>query len=306
LHPLQDVADELDNAILANARLTGNPKKLVTTASGIDPEKIDNTEGQVIISNTPDGYKHVEAPSMPQYIITRRDQIIQVERGIVSRVSDQQSGVKQRGVDTATESLALQQNAMKSVDATKTVLQIILADVLMYCMELAIEYWDDGMFFGDDEKGFEYFTPHQLTEIPVLMPADKTFKDAFKQSNPNKEVPEYMEKKSKSGKTKTRKLHVILSVSVGAGIPKNKAFIYNLLNEMYGKGAMSLRTYREYMEEYMGIPFDEEEQAELIPQAPKGEVNPIPTTNDVFATGGIGPDALNRLEKQRGGIGNAK
>lgn len=306
LYPLQDVADELDNAILANARLTGNPKKLVTTASGIDPEKIDNTEGQVIISNTPDGYRHVDAPSMPQYIITRRDQIIQNERVIVSRVSDQQAGVKQRGVDTATESLALQQNAMKSIDATKTVLQIILADVLMYCMELAIEYWDDGMFFGDDEKGFEYFTPHQLTEIPILVPTDKTFKDAFKKGHPDKEIPDYMEKKSKSGKTQTRKLHVMLSVSVGAGIPKNKAFIYNVLNELYGKGAMSLKTYREYMEEYMGIPFDDEEQMELIPQTPNGKTNPLSTTNDVFSTGGVGPEALNRLEKQRGGLVNAK
>ena len=302
LYPLQDVADELDNAILANARLTGNPKKLVTTASGIDPEKIDNVEGQVIISHTSDGYRNIDAPTMPQYIITRRDQIIQNERNIVSRVSDQQSGVKQHGVDTATESLALQQNAMKSVDATKTVLQIVLADVLMYCMELAIEYWDEGMFFGDDKKGFEYFAPHQLTQIPIMIPTDETFKNAFKKEHPDKEVPEYMEKKTKTGKTAKRRLHVMLSVSVGAGIPKNKAFIYNMLNELYAKGAMSLRMYREYMEEYMGIPFDEEEQMELIPQASKGEANPIPTSNDVFKTGGVGPEALNRLEKQRGGM----
>lgn len=307
LYPLQDVADELDNAILSNARLTGNPKKLITTSSGIDPEKIDNTEGQVIISNTADGYRNVDAPTMPQYIINRRDQIIQNERNIVSRVSDQQSGIKQYGVDTATESLALQQNAMKSVDATKTVIQIILADVLMYCMELAIEYWNEPMFFGDDEKGFEYFSPHQLSQVPVMVPTDETYRKAFEAENPGKEIPEYMEKKTKAGKTVKRKLHVILSVSVGAGIPKNKAFIYNMLNELYAKKAMSLKTYREYLEEYMGIPFDEEEQMELIPQTPTGgSNNPIPTSNDVFKTGGVSPEALNRLEKQRGGIENVK
>ena len=158
------------------------------------------------------------------------------------------------------------------------------------------------MFFGDDKKGFEYFTPHQLTQIPIMIPTDETFKNAFKKEHPDKEVPEYMEKKTKTGKTAKRRLHVMLSVSVGAGIPKNKAFIYNMLNELYGKGAMSLRMYREYMEEYMGIPFDEEEQMELIPQASKGEANPIPTSNDVFKTGGVGPEALNRLEKQRGGM----
>ena len=116
-----------------------------------------------------------------------------------------------------------------------------------------------------------------------------------------------MEKKTKAGKTVKRKLHVILSVSVGAGIPKNKAFIYNMLNELYAKKAMSLKTYREYLEEYMGIPFDEEEQMELIPQTHTGgSNNPIPTSNDDFKTGGVSPEALNRLEKQRGGIENVK
>lgn len=303
LYPLQDVADELDNAILANARLNGNPKKLVTTNSGIDPEKIDNTEGQVIISNTADGYRNIDPPTMPQYIINRRDQIIQNERNIVSRVSDQQSGIKQYGVDTATESLALQQNSMKSVDATKTIIQLVLADVLMYCMELAIEYWNDQMFFGDDERGFECFSPHQLSQIPVMVKADETYINAFKVANPGKTPPEYMEKKTKSGETIKRKLHLILSISVGAGIPKNKAFIYNMLNELYAKKAMSLKTYRKYIEEYMGIPFDEEEQMELIlQQTPSVKSNPILTGNDVFKTGGVSPEALNRLERQRGGI----
>lgn len=302
LYSLQDVADELDNAIVSNARLTGNPKKLVTTDSGIDPEKIDNSEGQVIISNTADGYQNIPAPTMPQYIINRRDQIIQNERNIVSRVSDQQSGIGQHGIDTATESLALQQNAMKSVDTTKTILQTILSDVLMYCLELAIEYWNEGMYFGDDKNNFDYFVPHQLTQIPILVPADDTFKKAFQNAQPGKPVPEYMEKKNKNGKTQKRKLHVMLSVSVGAGIPKNKAFVYNLLNEMYSKGAMSLRRYREYIEEYMGIPFDEEEQNELIQKTPTGKDNPIPTTTDVFKTGGVSPEALNRLEEQRGGV----
>lgn len=305
LYPLQDVADELDNSILSNARLTGNPQKVVTTSSGIRPETIDNTEGQIIISNTADGIRNLDAPSMPQYIINRRDQIIQTERTIVSRVSDQQSGIKQHGVDTATESLALQQNAMRSVDATKTVLQIILAEVLMYCMELAIEYWDEGMFFGDDEKGFEYFTPNQLNEIPVMIPTDKKFRDAFKKANPDKEVPEYIEKKNKAGKTEKRKLHVILSVSVGAGIPKNKAFVYNLLNEMYSKGAMSLKTYREYMEEYMGIPFSDEEQAELIPQQNQSIDGQVPLNSDILGQNGASPTTLNKMEEQRGGISNA-
>ena len=119
-----------------------------------------------------------------------------------------------------------------------------------------------------------------------------------------------MEKKSKKGETIKRKIHVMLSVSVGAGIPKNKAFMYNVLNELYGKGAMSLKTYREYMEEYMGIPFGDDEQAELIPQTSNSnntESLPMGSSRDVFSSGGVNPSALDRIEKERtGGNYNVK
>ena len=305
LYPLQDMADDLDNSIMANARLTGNPQRIVTVASGIDPEKIDNTEGQTIISNTADGLVYLTPPNMPQYIINRRDQILQSERSIVSRVSDQQSGIRQHGVDTATESLALQQNAMKSIDATKSILQIILADVFMYCIELAIEYWDEGMFFGNDKDGFTYFTPHDLRNIPELVPATDVYKKAFMTANPDAEEPLYMDKKDKKGNDVKRNIHVLLNVSVGAGIPKNKALMYNVINEVFGKGAMTPFKYREKLEEYLGLPFDDdEEQMMSTPQVngnpAEGNV-PMSQSRDVFAEGRVNPQALDRIEEQRRG-----
>ena len=302
LYPLQDMVDDLDNSIQENARLCGNPQKLVTTSSGIDPEMVDNTAGQTVISNTGDGMKYIEAPSMPSYIINRRDNIVQNDRIVVSRVSDQQAGIKQHGVDTATESLALQQNAMKGIDATKTVLQIVLADVFMYCIELALEYWDDGMFFNDGKDNFEYFTPSEIREVPQLIPSSQEFKNAFLAEHPNLEPPEYMEK-TKNGKVQKKKLHVLMNVSVGAGIPKNKALMYNVINEVFGKQVMSPVKYREFMEEYIGLPFDEDEKAmvEAIQSGTGGQGGNLPMnqSRDVFAEGGVNPEALQRIENQR-------
>ena len=305
LYSLQDVADEIDAAILSNGRQVGNPKKLVTTASGIDPELIDNTEGQVIVSNTSDGIRNVDPPNMPNWLLNRRAEIMNTERMIVSRVSDQQSGQKQHGVDTATESLALQQNALKAIDATKTILQLVLADVFMYAIELAIEYWTDGMFFeGEKEGEFDYFNPSELNSIPMLQPASQEFIKAFKTMHPDAEEPKYMESVNKSGKTKTRKLHVILNVSVGAGIPKNKAFMYNAIKEQFTMGAMDLEEYREKLEEYLGIPFDKDayEQKMMAQQGQPSEEAEVPLTQsqDVFATGGANPQALDRLNQQGG------
>lgn len=298
LFPIQDLIDDIDNSILANARLTGNPIKLVLAQSGVDPEKIDNTEGQTVLSNVPNGITYIQPPSMPGYIVQRRDSALASERAIVSRVSDQQAGVKQSGVDTATESLALQQNAMKATDASKTVLQLILADIIMYCLQLAIEFWDDDMFFESDVDGeFDYFNPSMLAKIPVLKPADETFRRAFERANKGKEAPEYMEVEGKF-----RKIHVLMSVSVGAGLPKNKALMYNMIKETYANQAMDVNEFRELLNEYVGLPKPPMEEGTAMPGGNTNEVQiPMSQSRDVFSTGGVNTGALNRLQQQRTG-----
>ena len=304
LYPIQDLIDELDNQIVANARLNGNPKRLVTTSSGIDPDTIDNREGQVIVSATSDGIRTIEAPNMPAYITNRRTEALNSERIIVSRVSDQQSGLKQSGVDTATEALALQQNAMKSIDAAKTKLQIILADILMYCIELAIEFWDKEMYFEAENEGeFDYFTPSMLKDIPEMIPATPEFRKAFKQVNPNAQEPQYMERTNEKGESYKRKIHVLLSVSVGAGLPKNKALMYNIIKETYANGAMSQEEYRQKLEEYVGLPYDEVMmQQEKQQAALQDQVNiPLGTQSRNVFNGGTNPAALDRMQEQRTG-----
>ena len=54
--PLSDQIDELDDNILRNARLTGNPMALVGNNSGIDVDKITNEPGQVIPTNDVNAY----------------------------------------------------------------------------------------------------------------------------------------------------------------------------------------------------------------------------------------------------------
>lgn len=49
--PISDQIDEIDDNVLRNARLTGNPMALVENSSGIDPERITNVPGQMIPTN---------------------------------------------------------------------------------------------------------------------------------------------------------------------------------------------------------------------------------------------------------------
>ncbi|MBO9597122.1 MAG: hypothetical protein J7559_04765, partial [Cohnella sp.] len=68
LIPVQDRIDDLDDQIRYNARMTGNPQRIVDVNSGIDPDKLTNEGGLVIPSNYEGGLKWEEPPDMPAYI----------------------------------------------------------------------------------------------------------------------------------------------------------------------------------------------------------------------------------------------
>src|SRR5690606_17658832 len=114
LIPQQDLIDDLDDQIRISARLTGNPQREVNINSGVDPDKMSNEAALIYPVNENGGIKFLEPPEIPQYIPQRRNAAFQ-EVPIVSRWSFQMAGIKQQGVDTATESLSLQQGGTQGV-----------------------------------------------------------------------------------------------------------------------------------------------------------------------------------------------
>ena len=66
----------------------------------------------------------------------------------------------------------------------------------------------------------------------------------------------------------TRKIQYDLSISVGAGLPNNRAYRYSIVRQMYVDKALTKREYRNYMIKSIGmnipeIPETEAEQQEL-------------------------------------------
>lgn len=249
LFSLQDEIDDYTDMIRRNARLCGNPIKLVSNSSGVEIDKLDNTAGQVVPTNDVNGIKYLEPPNMPAFIQARRAEAIDKERVIISRVSDQQSGVRQAGVQTATESLNLAQAANVATDTRKAMLQDTLNDVFRYCFELALNYWDVNMFFQNKDE-FEYFKPSELKNIPMMKPATPQYIEMFKQNNPDIEPPMFMLSKGK------RPVKLVFNIQVGAGLPSNKAVAFNYVLESYKGGLISKEECRELMIEYIKLPVE--------------------------------------------------
>ena len=256
--PISDQIDEIDNQVIMNIRLTGNPQRLVENSSGIDADKITNEPGLVIPTNNVNGSKWEIPPSIPQYILTKRSELMQQDRTIVGRFNDQQIGMKQRGVDTATESLALQQAGNSMIEHKKGLLQETLSEVFEYAIELALMNWDSTMMFRitgkNGEETFESFNPSSLNEIPLLIESDTEYRKKYKEENKNAkpEDYEYMQVENE-----TRKVKYDLRVTVGAGMPSNKAFRYNIIMEAYARKLITAKEARKYLIETLGLNISE-------------------------------------------------
>ena len=268
--PISDQIDEIDDNILRNARLTGNPMGMIANSSGIDPEKITNVPGQMIPTNDINGMKWLTPPSIPTYITNKRTELINNDRQIVSRFSDQMIGKQQNGIDTATESLALQNSGNSMIEHKKGLLQETLSDLFEYAIELALLNWNTTMLFRitgkNGEDDFTSFNPDMLNKVPVMIDADTEYRKAYLEKNPNAKEEDYKYMQADDGET--RKVMFDLSVSVGAGLPNNRAYRYSIVRQAYADKAISKKEYRNYLVKQLGlniqeIPESMEEQQEL-------------------------------------------
>ena len=261
--PISDQIDEIDDNILRNGRITGNPMGLVSNSSGIDPEGVTNAPGQMIPTNDINGFKWLQPPSMPNYILERRNQLMNSDRQVVTRFTDQMIGKQQSGVDTATESLALQNSGNSMIEHKKGLLQETLSEVFEYSIELALINWNTTMVFrivGDNgEDDFAEFNPDRLNRVPLMIESDteyrNKYKEEWKKRNPGKNMEELdpNEYKYMQVENETRKVEYDLSVSVGAGLPNNKAYRYSIVRQMYADGVLTKKEYRDYMIKALGM-----------------------------------------------------
>jgi len=273
---ISDQIDDLDDNLLRNSRLTGNPMALVSNSSGIDVSKVTNEPGQAIPTNDINGFRWLTPPSIPQYIINKRIELMNNDRQVVTRFTDQMIGKQQSGVDTATESLALQNSGNAMIDHKKGLLQETLSDVFEYCLELALLNWNTTMLFriiGDKgEDTFSEFNPEVLNHIPVMIEADTDYREEYKKNwqkrNPDKDIQELdaEEYKYMQVDNETRKIQYDLDISVGAGLPNNRAYRYSIVRQMYVDKALSKREYRNYMIKQLGMNIQEYPETELEQQ----------------------------------------
>ena len=257
----QDLINEIDDQIRINSRLTANPQLLVEESTGVDPSKISNQAGLRIPTKDIGGIKYLQPADMARTPIDRRNYAIERERTLITRFSDQMIGIRQKGIESATESLQLQQTGSGTVDIKKKKLQRLFSDAMSYSLELVKEYWTEEKVIrvlGENgELGYIFFKGSDLKEIPIKVPMSASSRALFREQNPDVEVPRFENlTETKNGKevimTKDAEFDVV--VSIGAGVPQNKAFLLQTFNELHARGIISNEEYRDFVKKFLKLP----------------------------------------------------
>ena len=246
LKPVQDLINDLDDQIRMNARLTGNIQKVISVRSGIDPRKWDATPGLNIPAFDINGFRIVEPPNMPPYIINRMNEAKLQDADLVSGRHEVAEGRRPGSVRAASAIIALQEAALKTANHLRLMEEEALREVFQIVLDYVMEFWTEEVEIGEEilygengeEKGRKPILVRgtDFANLPILNDDGQPVID-----------PE-------TGQPITRRANFDITVSVGAGMPTNKAFIYQAVLELVQYGLLTQEEGRAVIKEVMNFP----------------------------------------------------
>lgn len=282
--------------------------------NSFDPVYYDGTKirGQVPIYSVAWGALSADIWKMLENLHTEAQRII--------RFSDLMTG-QQGTTQTATEAAIQQSQGNSHSEHEKMIIESTLADVATYMLALMMEFFKGAKAFriSGDQAKYEWVDFKKMTQVPALMPASSGYLESYQKSNPQAPTPEWEHVKDESGKPIKKSVEMDIEVSVGSGLPKNKAFVWQMiekLGQMMGvdtssgqpvqKPLLDYKELREFIKTYLGIPIqDEDEMEKFMQQFRQKQQQPtsgIPGTTPGAATSPM-PNPMQPGQASNEGIG---
>lgn len=274
LLPTQDIVNDLDDQIRINARLMGNPQIAfgINAGRGFDPRKWTSASGLRVPMRDVNAFRVIEARPVSQDIPARREKAFQ-EADIISGRPDVTRGEQPSGVTAFRAIAALQQAGQKGTVHKKAMLKAGFQQVLQLLYDEIIENWDNEMWIRIEGQtpDYKFYDPRELKNIPQLIPNEL--------SQESENEPNHMPLTDEKGKEMTRAAEFDLRLSIGDGLPSDKAFVFDTIVDLSkiaieGKPVIFWQELREYLREEVGLPLKDEEdmmqQQQQVPGQPQG------------------------------------
>lgn len=150
----QTQMNELNNAIIDNAKSSANMPWIVDKNAGIPKGKITNRPGLIIRKNPGSEVRREQPPSMPAYLQNIIENFkYDIEQ--ISGVHDSLKGNSEKGVYTAQGILSLQEAAQARVRIKTNDLEIALAEIGVKIYSRNKQFWTEDTWvnkLGEDRK----------------------------------------------------------------------------------------------------------------------------------------------------------
>lgn len=162
----QKYMNELNNAILDNAKATANMPWIIDKNSGIGVGKITNRPGLVIRKNPGTEVKRDQAPNMPGYVINAVETYKQdIEQ--ISGVFNSVKGASETGVYTAQGVLALQEAGQARIRLKVKLMEDTLGRIAEIWYSRMKQFWKEDRWIRtanmDGSYDFKNFTKRVLS-----------------------------------------------------------------------------------------------------------------------------------------------
>ena len=206
----------------------------------------------------------------------------------VTRFADIMTGQAAKGTDTATEAAIQQQQGSKSTDEKKANIQCTMEEMCEYILGIMMEKYERAKSFkvADDSSEYKWIDFRKMANVPVKIPATKKFRKEYMSAN-NGQIPQWELLTNGDGKPETKNLELDIQINIGAGLPKNKAFITKFLQDIsqlilisktgQQKPAIFWGEMREFLKKFVGLPLKDDEELAQTPLPVQG-VQPAQTT----------------------------
>ncbi|MNC48871.1 hypothetical protein D3C75_980150 [compost metagenome] len=120
------------------------------------------------------------------------------------------------------------------------------------------------------QPDFQFYDPRELKKIPQMIPNE------MYDPNSDEPLPQHIALTDEEGKPITRDAEFDLSISIGDGLPNDKAFIFDMIVDLAkmaveGKPVIFWSELRDYLREEVGIPLKDEHDMQQEQQMLPGQ-----------------------------------
>lgn len=295
LFPTQDLINDMDDQIRMSARLMGNPQmaiSLTAAGKGFDARKWTNKPGLRIPFRDINAFTPIPPIPVSPDVPRRREKAFEEANIISGRPDVNRGNTPGQGVTAASAIIALQQAGQKTVLHKMEMLKQGWTRILELLYDEMVTNWDEGMWIriNGDTPDFKFLDPSKLKNVPIMVP----------NMSPLEGEDTIKELLDESMQPMTREAEFDLKLSLGNGLPTDKAFVYQTLLDLAklvveGKPVISWQEIRNYLRTQVGLPLESDDQFnQMMPGMPGAMTQPP-------GAGGLPPTIPPQLQVMQGG-----